>query len=68
MPASCPSTIGRAAWPGRLQTWRGAKSEELEATADSAWPSVYEEMEETLLEVAGRVENLTRGLAQVIPE
>ena len=45
-----------------------AKSEELEATADSAWPSVYEEMEETLLEVAGRVENLALELGRVMPE
>jgi len=45
-----------------------AKSVELETVADSDWPSLYEEMEETLLEAADRVENLTRGLAQVIPE
>ena len=45
-----------------------AKSEELEATADSAWPSVYEEMEETLLEVAGRVEDLALELGRVTPE
>ncbi len=45
-----------------------AKSVELETAADSDWPSLYKEMEETLLEAADRVENLTRGLAQVIPE
>jgi chromosome segregation ATPase len=45
-----------------------AKSEELETAADSAWPSVFEEMEETLLEVAGRVEDLARVLGLVLPE
>ena len=45
-----------------------AKSEELEAAVDSAWTSVYEEMEETLLEVAGRVEYLTVELGRDMPE
>jgi phage shock protein A len=45
-----------------------AKSEELEAAADSAWPTVYQEMEETLLELAGSVEDLALELGRVLPE
>jgi|GEM_PF-2484223 len=45
-----------------------AKSEELEAAVDSAWPSVYKEMEETLLELAGSVEDLALELGRVMPE
>lgn len=45
-----------------------AKSEELEAAEDSAWPSIYKEMEETLLELAGSVEDLALELGRVMPE
>jgi len=45
-----------------------AKSEELEAATDAAWPSVYEEMEGALLEVAGRVEDFASELGRVLPE
>jgi len=51
----------------RLKAAR-AKSEELEAAEDSDWPSVHEEMEETLLEVAGSVEDLALDLGRVLPE
>jgi hypothetical protein len=44
------------------------KSEELEAATDAAWPSVYEEMEAALLEVAGRVEDFASELGRVLPE
>ncbi len=45
-----------------------SRSEELEAVTDSAWPGVYEEMEETLADVAGSVADLTSGLSLVLPE
>ena len=51
----------------RLKTAR-AQSEELEAAPDSAWSSVYKEMEETLLEVADSLEDLSLDLGRVLPE
>jgi len=51
----------------RLKAAR-AKSEELEAATNSVWPSLYEEMEEALLEVAGTIEDLALELAGVLPE
>ena len=45
-----------------------SKSEELEAVSDQAWPAAHEEMEETLGEMAGSVEDLASGLGLVLPE
>jgi hypothetical protein len=45
-----------------------SRSEELEAVPDSTWPGVYEEMEETLADVAGSVADFTSLLGQVLPE
>lgn len=45
-----------------------AKSEELEAATDAAWPSVHKEMEGVLFQVAGRVEDLASELGRVLPE
>jgi len=43
------------------------KAGEVEGATDAAWPSVYDEMEETLLEVTGRMENLAAELGRVLP-
>jgi phage shock protein A len=51
----------------RLKAAR-TKLEELEAAADSSWPSVYKEMEETLLELADSVDNLALVAGRVVPE
>jgi len=45
-----------------------SRSEELEAVTDSSWPAVYEEMEESLADVAGSVADLASGLSLVLPE
>jgi hypothetical protein len=45
-----------------------AKSEELEAVPDHGWPSAHEEMEASLAEVGGGVEDLASGLSLVLPE
>ncbi len=45
-----------------------SRSEELEAVTDSSWPGVYEEMEESLADVAGSVADLASGLSLVLPE
>lgn len=45
-----------------------SRSEELEAVPDASWPGAYEEMEESLVDVAGSVADLTSGLSQVLPE
>lgn len=51
----------------KLKTAR-TSSEELEAVSDQAWPAAHEEMEETLGEMAGSVEDLASGLGLVLPE
>ena len=45
-----------------------SKTEELEAVPDNAWPGVYEEMESSLSDVGGAVEDLASGLSLVLPE
>jgi len=45
-----------------------SKSEELEGVADPAWPDAYEEMEQSLVEAAGDIDNLVAGLSGVLPE
>jgi hypothetical protein len=45
-----------------------ARSGELEAFADQDWPDAYEEMEASLLDVAGSLEDLSAGLSAVLPE
>jgi phage shock protein A len=45
-----------------------AKSEELEAVPDHSWASVHEEMEASLADVGGGVEDLASGLSLVLPE
>ena len=45
-----------------------SRAEELEAVSDKAWPDVYEEMEESLVDVAGGVDDLVAGLSMVLPE
>src|SRR5512137_728307 len=44
-----------------------SRSEELEAVPDPAWPAAYEEMEASLVDVAGGVEDLTAALSGVLP-
>ena len=44
------------------------KSEELEAVPDAEWTSTYDEMEETLHELAAGLEGLTREAGRVMPE
>ena len=51
----------------RLKAAR-SKSEELETVPDPSWSGAYEEMEQTLGEVAGGVEDLVSGLGLVLPE
>jgi len=51
----------------RLKAAR-AKSEELEAVPDAEWTSTYNEMEETLLELAHSVEDLAALAGRVLPE
>ena len=45
-----------------------AKTEELEAVPDQSWSGVYEEMESSLSDVGGGVEDLASGLSLVLPE
>jgi hypothetical protein len=45
-----------------------ARSGELEAVADKEWSEVYEEMEASLLDAAGSLEDLSAGLGTVLPE
>ncbi|MGZ5424066.1 MAG: hypothetical protein ACXWF4_05900 [Candidatus Aminicenantales bacterium] len=45
-----------------------SRSEELEAVPDPSWPGAYEEMEESLVDVAGSVADLAAGLSLVLPE
>jgi chromosome segregation ATPase len=45
-----------------------SQSDELETVADTVWPGAYEEMEESLADVAGAVEDLASGLSPVLPE
>jgi hypothetical protein len=51
----------------RLKAAR-AKSEELETVPDAVWPSFYQEMEDTLLELADSVEDLALAAGRVLPE
>jgi phage shock protein A len=44
------------------------KTEELEAIPDHSWASVHEEMEASLADVGGGVEDLASGLSLVLPE
>ena len=44
------------------------KTEELEAVPDHAWPGVDEELESSLSDVGGSVEDLASGLSLVLPE
>jgi hypothetical protein len=45
-----------------------ARSGDLEGVADQDWPEAYEEMEASLLDAAGSLEDLTAGLSTVLPE
>jgi len=45
-----------------------SRAEELEAVSDKAWPDVYEDMEESLVDVAGSIDDLVAGLSMVLPE
>lgn len=45
-----------------------SRSDELEAVPDPSWPSVREEMEESLTDLAGGVDDLASALSQVLPE
>lgn len=45
-----------------------SKSEELEAVPDHSWSGVYEEVEASLADVAGAVDDLASGLSLVLPE
>jgi hypothetical protein len=51
----------------RLKAAR-AKSEELEGVPDADWPSLYQEMEDTLLELAESVDDLAVAAGGVLPE
>jgi hypothetical protein len=51
----------------KLRGLRG-RTEELEAVPDRSWPAIYEEMEASLAEVGGGVEDLASGLSLVLPE
>jgi hypothetical protein len=51
----------------RLRAAR-AKSEELEGVPDAEWPSLYREMEDTLLELAESVDDLAVAAGGVLPE
>lgn len=51
----------------RLKVAR-AKSEELETVPDTDWPTLHQEMEETLLELADSVEDLALLAGRVLPE
>ena len=44
------------------------KSQELESVPDSEWTSIYNEMEETLLELGDSVEDLAVLAGRVLPE
>ena len=44
------------------------QSDELQALPDSSWRDAYEEMEQSLADVAGSVEDLASGLSLVLPE
>ena len=45
-----------------------ARSEELEAAPDRAWPEARQEMEDALTDVGGGVEDLAAVLGPVLPE
>ena len=45
-----------------------ARSGELEGIPDQDWSDTYEEMEASLLDVAGSLEQLSAGLSTVLPE
>jgi hypothetical protein len=45
-----------------------ARSGELEGVADQDWPDAYEEMEASLLDTAGSLEQLSAALSSVLPE
>lgn len=45
-----------------------ARSEELEAAPDRAWPEARQEMEDALADVGGGVEDLAAVLGPVLPE
>lgn len=45
-----------------------AKSEELDAVPDRSWADVYEEVEASLADVAGAVDDLASALSLVLPE
>jgi hypothetical protein len=51
----------------KLRGLRG-KSQELEAVPDRSWTDAHEEMEASLSDVAGGVEDLASGLSLVLPE
>ncbi len=45
-----------------------SRSEELETVSDAAWPDAQEEIESSLAEISGSIDDLTAGLGQVLPE
>lgn len=45
-----------------------SRSEELEAVPDQSWQGAYEEMEQSLVEVSGSIDDLVSGLSLVLPE
>ncbi len=44
------------------------RSDELESAEDAAWPTLYESMESTLLELAEAVKDVSDVIGQVTPE
>jgi hypothetical protein len=45
-----------------------SRSEELETVSDAAWTDAQEEMEESLIEISGSLDDLVAGLSPVLPE
>jgi hypothetical protein len=45
-----------------------SRSEELETVSDPAWTDAQEEMEESMVEIAGSIDELVAGLSPVLPE
>jgi len=45
-----------------------AQSEALEAAENASWPSLHEEMEETLLEMSDSIRDFSIALGRVLPE
>ena len=45
-----------------------SRSEELEAVSDPAWTDAQAEMEESMAEIAGSIDDLVAGLSPVLPE